>query len=181
MRFDDKVVVVTGGGNGIGRALVLELLRRGAWVAAVDIRQASPDEIARLAGAGDRLVTLVADITDRSATGALSVQVAGALGPAGALLHNAGIIQPFVKVANLDFDTIERVLDVNLYGTINTVKAFLPVLLERPEAHLATVSSVGCFLPVPGQVMYGATKATAKLLAEGLCAELLDTGVGCQW
>ena len=66
-----KVVVVTGGGNGIGQQVVLELLRRKARVAAVDIREESLNETARLAGADDRLATFVVDITDREATEAL--------------------------------------------------------------------------------------------------------------
>jgi short-subunit dehydrogenase len=58
------------------------------------------------------------------------------------------------------------------------VKAFLPHLLERPVAHVANVSSMGGFLPVPGQTIYGASKAAVKLMTEGLYAELLDTNVG---
>jgi short-subunit dehydrogenase len=58
------------------------------------------------------------------------------------------------------------------------VKAFLPHLLERPVAHVANVSSMGGFLPVPGQTIYGASKAGVKLMTEGLYAELLETNVG---
>lgn len=178
MDLRDKVVVVTGGGNGIGRQIVLEALRRGARVAAVDIRQESLDDTAALAGAGDRLATFVVDITDREATEALPARVSGALGPVDAVVNVAGIIQPFVKLNELGYEAIERVVNVNLYGTIHIVKAFLPSLLDRPAAHLATVSSMGGFLPVPGQTVYGATKAAVKLMTEGLYAELLDTPVG---
>jgi NAD(P)-dependent dehydrogenase (short-subunit alcohol dehydrogenase family) len=178
MDFRDKVMVVTGGGNGIGRQLVLGLLNRGARVSAVDIRQESLDETTELAGAGDRLHTAVADVTDREATGSLPGQVIAALGTVDGLINNAGIIQPFVRLNDLGFAAIERVINVNLYGTINMVKAFLPYLLERPVAHLANVSSMGGFLPVPGQTIYGATKAAVKLMTEGLYAELLDTNVG---
>lgn len=174
----DKTFVVTGGGNGIGREVVLELLRRGARVAAVDIRHESLDETAALAGAGDKLATFVVDITDREATEALPIQVAQRLGPADAVINVAGIIQPFVKLVDLDHVAIERVIDINLYGTIHVNKAFLPTLLNRPEAYLANVSSMGGFLPVPGQTIYGATKAAVKLMTEGLYAELLETNVG---
>lgn len=174
----DKTFVVTGGGNGIGREVVLEVLRRGARVAAVDIRHESLDETARLAAARDRLATFVVDITDREATNALPAQVAQRLGLPDAVINVAGIIQPFVTFDDLDYSAIERVIDVNLYGTINVDKAFLPTLLNRPEAHLANVSSMGGFLPVPGQTIYGATKAAVKLMTEGLYAELLDTNVG---
>lgn len=178
MKLEGKTAVVTGGGNGIGRELVLALLARGARVTAVDIRRESLDETAALAGAGDRLQTLVADITDRDAVGSLPDKVIAAHGSVDLLINNAGIIQPFVPVKDLDHSVIERVIDVNLYGTINMVKSFLPHLLERPEAHLANVSSMGGFLPVPGQTMYGAAKAAVKLLSEGLYSELKDSNVG---
>jgi len=174
----DKVLVVTGGGNGIGRQVVLELLRRGARVAAVDIREESLDETVELADAGDRLVTFAVDITDRTATEALPQKVIAAHSAVDGLINVAGIIQPFVRLKDLGYDVIERVINVNLYGTIHMVKAFLPHLLERPVGHVANVSSMGGFLPVPGQTIYGASKAAVKLMTEGLYAELLDTKVG---
>ena len=178
MDLANKVVVVTGGGNGIGRQVVLELLRRDARVAAVDIRNESLQQTVAMADAGDRLVTLELDITDRSATETLPERVKSAHGAVDGLINVAGIIQPFVRFNDLDFQVIERVINVNLYGTINMVKAFLPHLLSRPVAHVANVSSMGGFLPVPGQTIYGASKAAVKLMTEGLYAELLDTNVG---
>lgn len=172
-----KVMTVIGGGNGIGREVVLELLRRGARVAAVDLRKDSLDETVELADAGDQLATFPLDITDRAAVEALPGQVIDAFGQVDGLLNVAGIIQPFVRVNDLDYDAIERVIDVNLYGTIHTTKAFLPHLLVRPAASIANVSSMGAFLPVPGQSIYGASKAAVKLLTEGLYAELLETNV----
>ena len=178
MRFSNKVVVVTGGGNGIGREVVLEMLHRGAKVAAVDLRKDSLNETAELADAGDRLATFAVDITDRDAVDSLPAQVAEALGEPDILINVAGIIQPFVRIVDLDYDVIERVIDVNLYGTLHTVKAFLPRLLQRPAAQVVNVSSMGGFLPVPGQGVYGASKAAVSLLTEALYSELLDTPVG---
>ena len=162
----------------MGRELVLQALRRGAQVAAVDVRAEALQETARLAAAGPRLSVHVVDITDREAVQSLVDDVQRAHGGVDGLLNNAGIIQPFVPVADLDFAAIERVLNVNLMGTLNMVKAFLLALLERPEAHIANVSSMGGFFPFPGQSIYGASKAAVKLLTEGLYAELLDTNVG---
>lgn len=178
MKVQNKVVVVTGGGNGIGRQVVLELLRRRAKVAAIDIRSESLDETAGLAAAGDRLATFEVDITDRNGVEALPAAVTEALGEPDAVINVAGIIQPFVHLNDLPYEDIERVINVNLYGTIHMVKAFLPGLIQRPVAHLANVSSMGGFLPVPGQTIYGATKAAVKLMTEGLYAELMDTNVG---
>ena len=168
MDLANKVVVVTGGGNGIGRQVVLELLRRDARVAAVDIRNESLQQTVAMANAGDHLVTYELDITDRSATETLPERVIAAHGAVDGLINVAGIIQPFVPFNDLDYQVIERVINVNLYGTIHMVKAFLPHLLQRPVAHVANVSSMGGFLPVPGQTIYGASKAAVKLMTEGL-------------
>jgi NAD(P)-dependent dehydrogenase (short-subunit alcohol dehydrogenase family) len=177
MKVEGKVWVVTGGGSGMGRELVLELLRRGARVAAVDVRADTLQQTVDLAAAGDRLSAHCADITDRDATSSLVQDVVSVHGSVDGLINNAGIIQPFVPVVQMQDRDIERVLDVNLVGTIRMVRAFLPSLLERPEAHLVNVSSMGGFFPFPGQTMYGASKAAVKLLTEGLYAELLDTQV----
>jgi short-subunit dehydrogenase len=75
-------------------------------------------------------------------------------------------------VNELGYEAIERVMNVNFYGTLYMTKTFLPHLLTRPEAHVVNVSSMGGFLPVPGQVIYGASKAAVKLLTEGLHSEL---------
>jgi short-subunit dehydrogenase len=173
-----KLIVVIGGGNGIGRHVVLELLQRGARVAAVDVRKESLDETVELADAAERLAVFEVDITDRVQIDRLVEQVAVTFGDVDGLINVAGIIQPFLRLADLDDEAIERVIDVNLYGTLHTVRAFLPGLLERPVAHIANVASMGAFLPVPGQTIYGASKAAVKLMTEGLYAELLDTNVG---
>jgi len=177
MRVADKVWVVTGAGSGIGRELVLQLLARGARVAAVDRDPAGLQSLAGAAAAGDRLSTHVLDITDKAAVDALPAAVEAMHGRVDGLVNNAGIIQPFLPVADLDDAAIARVLDVNFMGTLHMVRAFLPVLRGRPEAHIANVSSMGGFFPFPGQTVYGASKAAVKLLTEGLYAELADTQV----
>lgn len=177
MKVSGKVWVITGGGNGMGRELVLSVLRDGGRFAAVDVRAESLQETAAMASAGDRLSTHVVDITDRVAVEALVEPVVDAHGAVDGVINNAGVIQPFIPVKDLDYGAIQRVLDVNLMGTLYMVKAFLPALLERPEAHIANVSSMGGFFPFPGQSIYGASKAAVKLLTEGLYAELLDTTV----
>jgi short-subunit dehydrogenase len=177
MQISDKVFVVTGGGNGMGREVVLGLLQRGARVAAVDLNEAGLAETATMAAAGDRLTTHVVNVSDRKAVLALPAIVEKAHGQVDGVLNVAGIIQPFVKIAELDFEVIERVMNVNFWGVVNMSKAFLPTLLKRPEAGLLNVSSMGGFLPVPGQAAYGASKAAVKLFTEALFAELQGTPV----
>ncbi len=178
MQAAGKTIAVTGGGNGIGRELVLALLGRGARVAAVDISGAGLQETARLAGTkADALSTHAVNITDREAVEALPAAIIEAHGQIDGLVNCAGIIQPFVKVNDLGYDAIERVMNVNFWGVINMTKTFLPHLLERPVAHLVNVSSMGGFMPFPGQSVYGASKAAVKLLTEGLHSELMETNV----
>ncbi|MCO6449484.1 MAG: SDR family NAD(P)-dependent oxidoreductase [Caldilineales bacterium] len=178
MRVKNKIIVVTGGGNGMGRELVLNLLVRGASVAAVDISEAALQETIELAGdKRGSLSTYVVDITNRDAVASLPEQVIARHGAVDGLINNAGIIQPFVRVNDLDYAAIEQVMNVNFYGTLYMTKTFLPHLLKRPEAHISNTSSMGGYLPVPGQTIYGATKAAIKLFTEGLHSELLNTNV----
>jgi short-subunit dehydrogenase len=178
VKVQNKIVVVTGGGNGIGRELVLGLLSRGASVAAVDINQSALEETVELSGdKKHKLTTHIVNITDRGAVETLPAQIIAQHGAVDGLINNAGIIQPFVRLADLDYEAIERVMDVNFYGMLYMTKAFLPHLLTRPEAHITNISSMGGFLPVPGQTMYGASKAAVKLITEGLYTELLSTNV----
>lgn len=179
MKVDGKVVVVTGAGSGMGRELALELARRGAKIAAVDMRADSLAETAALVRAiGAEISTHAMDITDAAAVSKLPATVKKELGEADGLVNNAGIIQPFVKINDLDITDAERVMNVNFYGPLRLVKAFLPGFLKRPEAHILNVSSMGAYAPVPGQSIYGASKAALKLMTEGLRSELLDTNVG---
>ncbi|NUU19435.1 SDR family oxidoreductase [Cellulomonas humilata] len=178
MRVAGRTVVVTGAGDGIGRELVLGLLGRGARVAAISRSAEHLEETAERAGpAADRLSTHVADVADREAVEALPAQVVGTHGQVDGLVNCAGIIQPFVSLVDLDYPQIERVMAVNFWGPVHTTKAFLPHLVARPVAHLVNVSSIGGFLPVPGQTAYGASKAAVRLLTEGLHAELAGTSV----
>jgi short-subunit dehydrogenase len=178
MKVQNKSIVVTGGGSGMGRALVLDLLSRGATVVAIDINGPTLQETVELAGnKKNSLSTFVVDITNKASVEELFSKVVAQHGFVDGIINNAGIIQPFIKVNELKYETIERVMNVNFYGTLYMVKTFLPHLLTRPEAHIVNISSMGGFLPVPGQTVYGASKAAVKLLTEGLYSELLNTHV----
>ena len=115
MEIAGKIFVVTGGGNGIGRQVVLELLRRGAKVAAFDIRDDGLAGTSGLANAGDRLATFTLDVTDGVATAGSLDQVVDRLGPVDGLVNVAGIIQPFVRINDLEWETIDRVVDAVSY------------------------------------------------------------------
>lgn len=177
MQISGRVFAVTGAGSGIGRATALALLGRGARVAAVDLHADTLDQLAEAARAGDRLSLHPLDISDRAAVESLPDSVIAAHGQIDGLLNIAGIIQPFQPVTALTLAKAEQVMAVNFWGTYYLDTAFLPHLLERPEACLVNVSSMGALVPVPGQGVYGASKAAVSLLTECLYAELRDTKV----
>ncbi len=178
MQISGKVFAVTGGGNGIGREVVLGLVAKGARVAALDLNEEGLAETVALAGSnGDRISTHVVNVTDRKAVEKLPAAIIKQHGQIDGLLNIAGIIQKFVPVMQLDWEQIDRVINVNLYGVLNTCKAFLPELVKRPEAALVNVASMGAYAPVPGQGVYGATKAAVAQLSRALHSELMETGV----
>lgn len=178
MQVNQKTFVITGGGNGIGRAVSLQLLQKGARVIALDIKEEALKETQRMAREKRTNFSYkVLNIADREAVNAFSEELLSNEVKVDGLINNAGIIQPFVKTKDLDYAAIQRVMQVNFFGTLHMVQAFLPHLLKRPEAHIVNVSSMGGFLPVPGQSVYGASKAAVKLLTEALYAELMYTNV----
>jgi len=177
MKVAGKVVVVTGGGAGMGRFLVLELLNRGAKVAMADINEVYMKETMSLAANNANLTAHVLDVSNEKAVFDFPQQVIDAHGSVDMIINNAGIIQPFIPVQDLPLDRIRKVMDINYYGTLYMTKAFLPFLLKRPEAHIANVGSMGGFIPFPGQTAYCASKAAIKLLSEGLNVELMKTNV----
>ncbi len=178
MIVSNKVILVTGAGGGIGKELVLGLLIKGAKIAAVDLRQESLKELELAAGKKSKnICSYIVDITDRKAVEKLPEKIVKNQGKIDGIINVAGIIQPFVKINDLNYDSIERVMNINFFGTLYVIKSFLPYLLKRPSAHIVNVSSMGGFLPVPGQSIYGASKAAVKLMSEALYAELKGTNV----
>jgi short-subunit dehydrogenase len=180
MKVNGKVIVVTGAGSGIGRAIALEILNRGAaGIAAVDMNAEALAETKKLAGASaDKVSTHVINLTDRAAVAKLPKAVIAKHGQVDGYANVAGIIQHFVKIDQLSYEEFEKVMNVNFWGTVAMYKEFIPFLLERPEAQILNVSSMGAYAPVPGQTAYGATKAAVRLFTEGVRSELAGTDVG---
>lgn len=179
MNFENKVIAVTGGGNGIGREVVLLLLKKGAKVAALDISEEGLNQTVLLAGEYTNNLSIhKVNITSREEVEALPDKIIKEHKFLDGLINVAGIIQPFIPTNSLNYEQIDRVMNVNFYGTLYMVKAFLPYLLKnKTTACIANVSSMGGFLPVPGQSIYGASKAAVKLMTEALYAELKATNI----
>lgn len=176
MKANNKTIIVTGAGSGMGRELTIQLALKGAKVVMVDIHENTLQETAKLAGE-DKTSIHVCDISNCKNVEQFAEEAIKIYGHVDGLINNAGIIQKFTKVNTLDYDEIERVMNINFYGCLYMTKTFLPHLMERPEAHVVNISSMGGFIPFPGQTIYGASKAAVKLLTEGLYAELRGSKV----
>ncbi|MCK6079417.1 SDR family oxidoreductase [Microbacterium sp. EYE_5] len=172
MKLEGNVFAVTGAGNGMGREVTLELVRRGARVAAIDRDPNALARTAELTIEPSRVSTHVADVTDVETVAGLPGQIVKAQGRVDGLVNIAGIIHRFVPSTELSRDEQQRVMNVNFWGTVNMCEAFLPVLAQRPQASLTNMSSLSALIAFAGQTMYGASKGAVKQYTEGLFQEL---------
>ncbi|HEU5265439.1 MAG TPA: SDR family NAD(P)-dependent oxidoreductase [Jatrophihabitans sp.] len=171
-----KVAVITGAGSGIGRALALELARRGARLAVSDIDTvglAATGRQVRIIGAEVHETRL--DVTDRAAVLRYADEVAGHFGAVHLVINNAGIAFTG-DVEELSFEQLERVMDVDFWGVVNGTKAFLPHLIASGDGHVVNISSVFGLLSVPGQGAYNAAKFAVRGFTEALRQEMLVNG-----
>lgn len=169
-----QLAVVTGAGSGIGKATAVALAAQGSEVICVDIDfDAAKVTAGEVGGSAFQL-----DVADGEAAQRLARHVLAEHGVPDIVMANAG-----VAVAGRFLDTSEedwrRVLDVNLWGVVNTLRAFLPSLVERGEGgHVVVTSSAAGFLPLPSLPAYGASKAAVLMLAQSLAGELGPAGIG---
>ncbi|MBW2962100.1 SDR family NAD(P)-dependent oxidoreductase [Mesonia aestuariivivens] len=162
MKIKGKTFVVTGGG-GLGRALVLALLQKEANVAMLDINESAMEETLQLAkDYKTNLSKHIVNITDKEQVFALPEKIIKIHGAVDGVINNAGIIQPFVDVKELELQVVERIMNINFYGTLYMVKAFLPFFEKRPEAHIVNISNMGGFIPFPGQTYLQRLKSSRK-------------------
>ncbi len=173
------VTIVTGGGRGIGAAVVRRLAAAGHDVV-VNYR-ADRDAAERVAAAaGPRAVAVGADVTDPGEVDRLFAAAAG-LGPVTGLVNNAGVTLHLGDLADTPVDTIRRVLDVNLLATILCARRAAQVMSRRrggPGGAIVNVSSSAATIGSPHEyVHYAAAKAAVDALTVGLAKELAGDGI----
>lgn len=162
----------------MGRQVALGLARRGAHIAAVDLDEAGLSHTFELLRAQRGTAsTHLLDVSDRRGVAELPDHILDSHPVIDGLVNIAGIIHRFTPFTQLTQSDADRILAVNFTGTVDMCRAFLPVLLARPEANLTNMSSLAALLPFATQSLYGASKGAVKQFSEGLYAELADTSV----
>lgn len=179
-RFKGRWAVVTGGGDGIGRALCLALAERGVNVAVQDIRGEAATTVAdqvKAKGADARIMTF--DVSDAQVTGAAAAMFLDELGAPAILCANAGVaIGAGILTAKPHH--IDWIFGVNVLGLMHTLRAFVPAMQKGGAAtHVCvTCSSISLATPEGPFTIYGATKHASMGIAEALRGELAGSTVG---
>ena len=171
----EKVVVITGAGSGIGRALAVEAARQGAILALSDWNEAGVKETERAVAAKKSLARKV-DVRSEKEVTAFADEVARDLGGAHVVVNNAGVtVSDFVgTMKRTDF---EWLMDINFWGVVRGTEAFLPQLKAKDDAHVVNISSVFGLIGVPSQSAYNASKFAVRGYTEALRQELYGTNV----
>ena len=168
MGLNDKIAIVTGAGQGIGRAIAEKLAAQGATVVVTDVVERSAIETAEgLPGA----VALAVDVTDRQGVQAMADQVAQLFGRIDILVNNAGWdkASPFVDSEPDDWD---RAIAVNLYGVLHTCKAVLPVMAAQGSGAVVNLGSDAGRVGSSGEAVYSAAKGGVIAFTKSLAREM---------
>jgi NAD(P)-dependent dehydrogenase (short-subunit alcohol dehydrogenase family) len=181
--FDGRVVVITGAGSGIGRALAKELAGRGARLALSDINEVEVGETVTLCEqSGAQAKGYRLDVADRAAFAAHADEVVGHYGQVNLVVNNAGValVATVEEMSYRDFDWL---MGINFWGVVHGTKSFLPHLIASGDGHLVNISSVFGLVGVPTQSAYNAAKFGVRGFTEALRQEMLierrPVGVSC--
>lgn len=169
-----KVALITGGARGVGAEVARRLHSGGAKVVLTDVDEGALRDIAADLG-GDRVLTVVADVRDLDAMQNATAQAVARFGGIDVVLANAGI-STYGSVLTVDPEAFRRLVDVNVVGVFNTVRAALPSVIDR-RGYVLIVSSAAAFAASPGLAPYNAAKAGVEQFANALRLEVAHHGV----
>jgi 2-hydroxycyclohexanecarboxyl-CoA dehydrogenase len=167
-RLDDKIAIVTGGGQGIGQAIAQKLAAEGAIVVVTDVDEANA---ARTADALPGAVAIRTDVTDRQGVQAMVERVAGQFGGIDVLVNNAGWDKASSFVDS-DPDDWDRVIAVNLYGVLHTCKAVLPIMAGQGRGAVVNLGSDAGRVGSSGEAVYSAAKGGIIAFTKSLAREM---------
>jgi NAD(P)-dependent dehydrogenase (short-subunit alcohol dehydrogenase family) len=169
-----KVVAITGGARGIGKATAAALVNKGCRVAIGDLELELAEKTAAHLGGGT--VALPLDVTDRSSYERFLDEAERQLGPLDAVINNAGIM-PVTPLVEEGEDSVRRQIDINLIGVITGTQMAIERLRPRGSGYIVNIASQAGKSGLPGIATYSATKHAVVGLSEAVRAELRDTGV----
>ena len=176
--FDDKIAVVTGAADGLGRAASVMLAARGTRVLLVDI---DADRLTvtekQIIDAGGQARAHIADVTDAARVQGYVEAALETFGPIDAFFNNAGIQGPVGRITEFPEDGFDRVIAVNLRGVFLGLKYVLPGMVERRQGSVVNTASMGAVGGVPGVAGYVAAKHAVLGLTKTAALEVADTGV----
>lgn len=176
--FTDKVVIITGGSDGIGKALVELFLSHGAKVATCGRSNEKLYELQR-SHAGQSLITYMADVSNETDCANFIRETVKVFKTIDILINNAGISMRAL-FAETSLDTLRKVMDINFWGTVYCTKHALPYILQQ-KGTIVGVSSIAGYRGLPGRTGYSASKFAVNGFFESLRTELLDSGVNVMW
>ena len=175
MNWQNKVVVVTGASRGIGRAVAVAVAAKGAQVGLI-ARQPADLESA-LAGIGGQGASATADVAEANQLAAAIDALESKLGPVDVLVANAGI-GAYGPFADIESELIERLVRVNVLGTMHAVRHVVPGMIARRRGHIVTIGSIAGRIGAPFEATYSATKFAQVGFTEALSVELSPFGIG---
>lgn len=175
MQWGGATTIVTGASRGIGRAVAEAASARGARLGL--IARSEGDLRAVVAGLGGVARYAVADVADPDALAGAVAHLEAELGPPDIMVANAGI-GAYGAFADLRADEAERLVRVNVLGTVHALRAVVPGMIERRRGHLVTIGSIAGRIGTPFEAVYSATKFAGVGLTEALVVELEPYGIG---
>jgi len=169
-----KVVAITGGARGIGKATATALVRKGCRVAIGDLDLELAERTAVELGGGT--IALALDVTDRASFRAFLDEAERQLGPLDVVVNNAGIM-PVTPFAEESADSIRRQLDINVFGVITGMQLAIERMRPRGAGHIVNLASQAGKGGFPGIATYSGTKHAVVGISEAVRAELRDSGI----